>query len=380
MIPEVVVIGAGIAGSALAYYLSSAGARVTVLERDYGGLGATARSAGLLTSQLWNSLDIRLARTTQDISCELLGEGRDGFQRVGFLRVTRDESDLVAMKKNLETYREMGIRAELLLREELQDRFPPIRCDDLVAGLHTPEDGFIDPYDLAATFLSRARDGGAVIRPNMAVTRIGSSPKGVTLETALGEVTAERVILAAGAWCPFLLKGSGLTSYLRPYRVQALVTAPLENPPDLPMFHELPEGYYFRPEQNGLLLGDGTEEREVDPTAYNANADFALLSEVAGWISRRIPSLEDVKVVKGWAGLCVATPDRYPLVGQVDEVDGLYLLAGFNGLGVMRAPPLALALADYILGRKPAIDLSPLSPSRFRGVSDFAIREGFTLQ
>lgn len=380
MTPEVVVVGAGIAGSALAYYLSSGGTGVTVLERDYGGQGATGGSAGLLTVQLWNPLDVLLALTTQDISREFLGEGRGGFERAGFLRVTRDDEDISVMRKNLEAYRKSGIRADLFMREELGDHFPSIRVDDLAAGLYTPDDGFIDAYDLATAFLSKAREGGAVMRPNTEVTRIGSSSKGVLLETPRGEVTAELVILTAGAWCASLLRDSGLPSYLRPYRVQALVTAPLENPPDLPMFHELPEGYYFRPDQDSLLLGDGTEEREVDPTGFNANADFRLLSEIAGWISRRVPSLEGVKVARGWAGLCAATPDRYPLVGQVGDVEGLYVLAGFNGLGVMRAPPLAMALADSILGRKPQTDIASLAPDRFGDMSDFAIREGFTLQ
>lgn len=377
---EVVVVGAGIAGSALAYYLATGGARVTVLDRDYAGQGATGRSAGLLTIQLWNPLDILLARTTQDISQEFLGEGRGGFERVGFLRVTRDEEDIPAMRNNVETYCKGGNRADLFEGEDLGDRFPSINVDDLVAGLHTPDDGFIDAYDLASAFLSRARDGGTVVRPNTEVRRVRSTSKEVLLQTSRGEVTAELVVLTTGAWSSALLRDSGLQSHLRPYRVQALVTAPLKALPTLPMFHELPEGYYFRPDQDGLLLGDGTEEREVDPAGYNANADFGLLSEIASWISRRVPSLEGVKVARGWAGLCVATPDRYPLVGQLGGVEGLHLLAGFNGLGVMRAPPLARALADAILGRKPEIDLASLSPNRFEDARDFTIREGFTLQ
>ncbi len=380
MTVDVVVVGAGIAGSALAYYLSSGGAQVTILDRAFPGQGATGRSAGLLTVQLWNELDVSLARAAQDISSELLGEGRGGFERVGFLRVTRQEADVPAMRENLETYKTRGIDVELLQGEELADHFPLLATEGLAAGLYTPDDGFVDPHDLASVFINESREEGAVVRSETRVDAVHPTSGGVALETSGGPLNADLVVVAAGAWSAALLRRSGIHAHLKSYRTQALVTAPLESAPSLPMLHELPEGFYFRPDQAGLLLGDGTEEREVDPSGYNTQADFELYSEIARWISRRVPSLSTVGFARGWAGLCVGTPDRLPLVGRVGEGEGLYLFAGFNGMGIMRAPALAEALAEALLGGSPSLDLSPLSPDRFVDLEDFTIREGFTLR
>lgn len=378
MTADVVILGAGVAGSALAYALSEADVDVTLVERHLE-TAATGRSAGILTVQLWNELDVALAQATQTLATSLLGDGPQGFLRVGFLRATQLEEDLPAMARRVEEYRAWGCQAEVLDQSDLETRFPLLETADLVGGVYTPGDGYVDPYELASTLLSQARSRGRVQLRTAAARGLrsqGGSLKGV--ETSQGFIPAERVVVALGAWSPGWLRTQGLSLPLKPYRTQALLSRPVDLP-EVPMFHELPEGCYFRPDQEGLLLGDGTEEREADPDRYNSQADFRLQAEIAEWISRRIPRLTGLELARGWAGVCGATPDRFPLVGPISEVEGLYVLAGFNGLGIMRSPPLAEALAAHLVGRKPAVDLRPLRPSRF-GEEEFPIREGFTLR
>jgi glycine/D-amino acid oxidase-like deaminating enzyme len=146
------------------------------------------------------------------------------------------------------------------------------------------------------------------------------------------------------------------------------------------MLHEIPDGYYLRPEQAGLLVGDGTEYVEANLETYDRGADFSLYTDLAAWLSRRVPPAVAAMVTRGWSGLCQATPDRLPLAGEIGGIEGLFVLAGFNGLGVMRSPPLARSLAQEILGRRPPIELTPFRPDRFAEASDFRIREGFTLR
>ncbi len=377
---DAVIIGAGIAGSALAYHLSDEGLKVALVDKDYPGLGTSGRSAGFLTVQHWNRLDLLLSRLSQEFCSDILQE-KGGLQRVGFLRVTARGEDIPLMKERTRMYRQEGVEAELLEGKELEFRFPAIDFSGLAAGIHTPGDGFVDAYDVTTTLASLARANGTVMKMATTAQRIEiRSSKVSGVETAQGKLSADIVAVAAGAWSGSLLRKAEISLPLKPYRTQALVTAPVEGLPLLPMFHELPDGYYFRPDQDGILLGDGTEYREAEPTRYNTHADFGLYSEIAGWISKRMPTMKEVVLARGWAGLCVATPDRYPLVGPLDAVDGLYLMAGFNGLGVMRSPPLARALADKILGRRPSVNLAPLRPGRFSGNVDFPIMEGFTLQ
>lgn len=378
---DAVIVGAGIAGSALAYYLSSEGLRVILLDKDYPGLGASGRSAGLMTVQHWNRLDITLSKASQEICQQLAPDGRDVLRRVGFLRATSEEEDIVLMEERVRNYRKEDLQADLLEGEALSARFPAIDAADLLAGIFTPQDGYVDAYDVTSAFVSKARERGAVLTTRARAEGVSvASSRVVGVESAGNTITSEAVIIAAGAWSSGLLRGTGVDIPLKPYRTQALVTAPVKDPPDLPMFHELPPGLYFRPDQDGLLLGDGTEHEEADPRSYDTHADFELYSEIAAWISRRVPALKDASIARGWSGLCVATPDRLPVVGEVEEVEGLFVLGGFNGLGIMRAPPLARSLAEALLGHKPSLDLAPFYPGRFEGKADFPIREGFTLQ
>ncbi len=377
---DVVIVGAGLAGTALAYHLADADAAVVLVEKDYPGLGTSGRSAGFVTTQHWDRLDVGLSQASREVYQELAGE-EPALEVTGFLRATSATEDLPLMRRRMAMYAEEGVEVHLLKGEEIADRFPAIDATDLLAGLFTPHDGYVDAYDATRQLASRARDRGAELQTNTRMKGLRlAAGRLAGVETSRGELAADQVVVAAGPWTPSLLQKGGVALPLKPYRVQALTTAPLAEVPVLPMFHELPEGHYFRPDQEGLLLGDGSEETEANPASYNTHADFRLHTEIAAWVARRLSGLGDVQMAQGWAGLCVATPDRFPLVGPVPAIDGLHVFAGFNGLGVMRVPALARALADALLHRPPSADLTPFQPDRFPGDVEFAIREGFTLQ
>jgi sarcosine oxidase subunit beta len=253
--------------------------------------------------------------------------------------------------------------------------------EGLVGGLYTPQDAHVDPYDVTAALVAQAREDGCVVLVNHPVEAIRAERGAVTgVEGPGGFVEAPAVVVAAGAWTASLLRPLGVALPLKPYRVQALVTAPVPGLGRLPLFHELPGGFYLRPEGEGLLLGDGTEHAEADPEAYNPEPDFALYTDLASWLARRVPAASTATVIRGWASLCQATPDRLPLVGPVPEVEGLHVLAGFNGLGVMRGPALGQALAASLRDGTPAVALDPLRPDRFGELEAWPIREGFTLR
>jgi len=155
--------------------------------------------------------------------------------------------------------------------------------------------------------------------------------------------------------------------------VQALVaTADLAEP----MCYDATGGFYLRPHAAGLLAGDGTEDREADPDAYERDADPAFADGLLERVSYRVPSIADGDhgLERAWAGLCTATPDRDPLVGRIR--DGLYVATGFQGHGFMRAPAIGERLAEEILdgGRIDAFD-----PTRFRGDEAFDVVEGMAL-
>ncbi len=378
---DVVVVGAGIAGTAVTHFLAKGGVRVVLVDRSYPGQEATGRSAGFLVSQHWNDHDAALARASREITTGVHPEGESGFTTSGFLRLTSREEDIPVMRDRAREIQQTGSRAEVLKGRKLSRRFPWLRSAGLAGGLFTPEDGYLDPYEVATGFLERARARGAELLVNSPVKKLaiqGTRVRGVVAGKTT--VEADAVVLTLGPWTRGLLHAHGIELAVKGYRVQALVTAPIPDLPALPMLHEIPHGYYLRPEGAGLLVGDGTEYDEADPETYDRAADFALYTDLAAWLTRRVPSAGAAMVTRGWAGLCQATPDRLPLAGQLGGWEGLNVLVGFNGLGVMRSPPLAQALAAHLLGRPAALDLAPFRPDRFKAGRDFPIREGFTLQ
>lgn len=377
---DVAVVGAGIAGASVAAFLA-AHRSVALLDRAHPGHGATGRSAGFLASQPWNEADLALTEASRDICAEVGPDGPAGHRRAGFLRVTTSRDDVPTLKARASRLRKAGIRARYISARRLGRRFPWMGTAEVAGGLHTPEDGYVDPYDVTSGLVARAKAAGCLLLPNRRVRTVGVRNGRVTgVETLEGAVEASTVVLATGAWTNPLLDPLGVPLALKAYRVQALVTAPIPGLGPLPLLHEIPEGYYLRPEGEGLLVGDGTEYDEADPEAYNPEADFSLYADLASWLSQRVPGAAVASVLRGWAGLCQATPDRLPLVGPVEGVEGLHVLAGFNGLGIMRAPALGRALAAVLAGRDPPVDLTPYWPLRHDASEDFPIREGFTLR
>jgi glycine/D-amino acid oxidase-like deaminating enzyme len=178
-----------------------------------------------------------------------------------------------------------------------------------------------------------------------------------------------RGLVAAGAHTADLLAAAGIQVPLKPYRVQALTGSP-----DYagPMVYDATAGFYARPHPAGLLAGDGTEPVEADPDDWARDGDDWFVAETHERLARRLGV--DLGVERAWAGLCVATPDRDPLVGAVAE--GVYVAAGWQGHGFMRSPALGEAAAQAILGGDP---VPGFDPDRFDGDEAFEIVEGMAI-
>ncbi|MCI4364424.1 MAG: FAD-dependent oxidoreductase, partial [Thermoplasmata archaeon] len=143
---------------------------------------------------------------------------------------------------------------------------------------------------------------------------------------------------------------------------------------------------YLRPEDaSRILVGNGTELREVDPDQVPGGGTPEFLEHIAFALSQRWPRWQDSEVTASWSGVCDATPDRRPLIGSLDPDRSLYVLAGFNGFGVMRAAGAARRLADLFADPRAdssaAERLAPVRPNRFGPEPmSFGPQPGFTLE
>lgn len=385
---EVLVLGAGIAGAALAFHLGERRmGGVVVYDPRTPAAGATGRAAGIVTEQLWDAWDVRVARDSAEEYARLAARWDPTAYRVnGFARWTRNPETGAAMEAARVRLGSWGVTVERWGSSEIENRLPWVRPDGIVAASWAPRDGVVTPSALTEIYAESARRAGAEFLLGTPLAAFRSDGGGWILESGGRVVRARRAVVAAGAWSKRLLASVGHALPLCPYRTQAAVLRPSGPSPDgFPSVHDLDVDVYARPEANGrILAGDGTELVEADPETFRASADDSFIGHLAESFETRFPGWRDAELVRAWAGVCTATPDRRPLVGAVPGAEGLYVETGFNGFGVMRAGGTSRRLAALLVegDDSPAeVELASVDPARFGPRnSPFVPRPGFTLE
>ena len=385
--PEVLILGAGIAGCALAYHLGLRGLRALVVDPRPRAGGATGRAAGIVTGQLWNSFDIAVTREARAEARTLL-EGSDprAYWANGFVRWTARAPIRASLRAALPRLRSEGVEAREVGAGELRELFEGSRFPEEALGLYSESDVSLTPSALAESYAKAAESLGAQFETGRAVSALLPSPQGWTVTVAGSVWSAPSAVIAAGAWSKRVLEGLGRPLPLCPYRTQAALLRPARAPSgDFPSIHDIDTDVYLRPELSGrILAGDGTESVEADPERFVPGGDPAFVAHLAESLAGSFPVWAESEVTSAWAGVCTATPDRRPLVGSVPGTKGLYVMTGFNGFGVMRSGGVARRLAHLIHRPDDAsarVGLLPVRPERFQGpVHDFPPRPGFTLE
>lgn len=386
---DVLVLGAGIAGCALAYHLArrSVGP-VVVYDPGTPGAGATGRAAGIVSEQLWDPWDVTVVRESKE-EYEELAERYDpsAFAVNGGALWTRNREAVPVLEASIERLRSWSVRVSALDVTTLSEKVPWGRFDDVLSATWTPDDAVVAPSRVGELYAESGRELGVEYLLGTPATRFARS--GVHWElTVAGRTTrARRAVIAAGAWSKRVLASVGHPLPLAPYRTQAAVLRPSAPENRLfPSVHDLDWDVYVRPEEVGrIMAGDGTQLVEADPDRYSTGGDESFVAHVAECFGSRFPRWSDAELVRAWAGVCVATPDRHPLIGPVPGASGLYTITGFNGFGVMRAGGAAARLA-HVLAAGEGSDtelekIRPVLPARFPGPPQpFPIRPGYTLE
>jgi sarcosine oxidase subunit beta len=383
---ETIVLGAGIAGTALAGQLARAGfAPVVVVDPSTPAAGATGRAAGIVTEQLWDRWDVDVVRETMAEYARLAARYEPNAYRAnGFVRWTTRAEVAPLLESAEARLRGWGVDVRSVAPEELARQLPWVRTDDIVAAGFAPKDGVVMPSRMAELLVDEARALGVEFVFGAPVDDVGFRQGRWTVTSGERTFRAARAVVAAGAWSKKLLARVGAPLPLTPYRTQAALLRPTGGSGgDFPSFHDIDLDVYGRPEDAGrVLVGNGTEAVEADPDRFVPGGDERFLAHVAESFDTRLPGWKDADLLRAWAGVCVATPDRHPVIGPVPGTEGLYAITGFNGFGVMRAPGAARRLAAAM--REPARSaelLGPTLPARLRlPPKPFAPKPGFTLE
>lgn len=366
---EVVIVGGGVMGTSIAYHLAARGQRdVVLIERsDLFGQGATGKCAGGVRHQFASEINIRLS--TESIrmleNFEVEPGHAIGLRQCGYLFLLTRPEDVAAFRDNVALQHRLGIMTEWQSAEDVRQRLPQVRTDDVLAGTFYGRDGIADPSGVIDGYVSAARRLGARLFTGVEVTGLGVRSNGVSnVQTNAGSIEAATLVNAAGPFAADVGRMLGLDLPISPLRRQMVLTTPLpEIPLDFPFVIDFATGLYFHREGAGLLTGmanhderSGTDE-SVDLDWEQTALEFAV---------RRMPLLEQAGLASHWAGLYEMTPDAHPLVGRLAPFDNVYVAAGFSGHGFMQGPIIGKLLAEVMLdGRAHTIDITALSPARF---------------
>ncbi|MEW6026207.1 MAG: FAD-binding oxidoreductase [Planctomycetota bacterium] len=383
---EVVIIGGGGIGTSIAYHLSQAGVKnVVLLEKNLLGSGSSSKAAGLTILQWANESDVQLVQRSMEIYHELIRQNKDiKFHQSGliYLATTAEEEKYLRDSKIL--LDKYHIKSELLDRKGVKEYLGHwMHLANFPSGLYTPDDGYLDPFQIVNGFAKESRRNGVNLYEMAQVTAIRKTGNTFEVQSPEGVFFTPIVINAAGCWAKKVGELLGLKLPLKPYRTQIAVLKPSRPlPKDIIAVYDMNRNVYFHSETGGLLLaGDGTTNNEENPDQFRQKADSAFLEEIAQKISYLIPGMADAGVANSWAGLVTATPDRMPIIGRIPQMDNFILATGDNGYGFMRAGMLGKLVAEIALNQPPTINIEGLTIDRFgnKDLSDFKISQGMGL-
>ncbi|CAN5575231.1 FAD-binding oxidoreductase [soil metagenome] len=365
---DIVIIGAGIMGCAIAYALAEKGAKnIVVLERDQIGRGATADAAGGIRQQFSTETNVKLARHSVRV-WEEFGEqfGQDiSLRQQGYLFLLSDPADRQIFEQNLAMQQRLGVPVRWLSTDEIHDVNPYIELQDVYGGTYCPEDGWVDTYAATIGYATAARRLGVVFEEGSEAVEILRNEDAIFgVRTNLSLMSSPLVIISAGPFTRQVGRLAGVDIPVDPYRRMSFVTEPFDAmPPTLPMTIEFSSGLYFHPESGGFLFGMGNRD---EPSSLNKTVDEEWMATTVEALVNRAPAFDAASILNGWAGFYEVTPDDNPVIGFVPGVEGLAVAAGFSGHGFMQGPAIGICMAELLLvGAATTVDIHEFRPSRF---------------
>ena len=368
---DFIILGAGVMGTSIAFHLARrAPGRIAILDKDHVGSGNSSRSSALVRMHYSFPPEVQLALVSLKVFQhwrEVVGEGGE-FRNTGFIRLVHP-SDTDLLRKNVAMQKSLGTHVELIDRNQLRELEPDWQVDEVELAAYEPDSGYSDGNVTANDFLARARELGVAYLPKTRATAFLIDQGRVRgVRTEQDEIHAPLVIAATGPWSRPLFQPTG---YDPPIETEFHQVAILKKPTDLKgrgcaCIDSATLTYFRNDGPDKFLIGDFHGTRPVDPDNFPQRASETDLEELIERATRRIPKLEDAEVMRGTTGVYDMTSDSRPLLGAVPGVEGLYICAGFSGMGFKISPAIGLLMSELLLdGRAATIDITPFRPTRF---------------
>jgi len=371
-----VVIGGGVGGCSILYWLARLGwDDVVLVERAELTSGSTFHSAGLV-GQLRSSLSLtKMMMASVELYRTLEAEVglETGWREVGSLRLASSEERMEEIARQAGWAKTFGLPLDLISAAEAQALFPPMSTDDVLGAAYLPTDGYIDPSQLTFALAEGARRRGAEVATHTRVIGLELERGRVTgVDTDRGKIETDVVVNAGGMFAAELGALAGVIVPTVPMAHEYLVLEPSGLPLEMPTMRDPSLLVYFRPESGGLIMG-GYERHSAPwgldgiPQDFNGkllDEDWPRFEELMTNAVVRVPSLEEMGVVKLINGPEAFTPDGEFILGPTD-VRGFWVAAGFCAHGLAGAGGMGQLVAEWIVEGTPSLDVWHMDSRRF---------------
>ncbi len=378
---KVVVIGGGVVGCSCAYHLAKFGWKdVILVERDKLTSGTTWHAAGLV-SQIGPSAPItKIRKYSLDLYKELEKkvDHSAGLRLNGALSIAQEEGRWQELKRQATTAQLYNFDVQILNKDQVKEKAPLIKNEDLLGGILMPGDGSGDPSGITQLLAKAAKSEGASIFEDSPVDKILIRNKKIEGVIVNGQkIDCEYIVLATGMWSRQIGEKIGVSIPLYPAEHFYVITEPIDNlPKDFPVVRDFDSRTYFKEDAGKLLLGifegksipafDKTNEVPDDFSFGEFQENLEHFEPYLEACMKRFPVLEKTGIRKFFAGPESFTPDTNTLLGEVPEIRNFFVCCGLNSIGIASAGGVGKVTAEWMMNGHINEDIFSYDIKRFQ--------------
>jgi glycine/D-amino acid oxidase-like deaminating enzyme len=380
---DVVIVGSGIVGSAIAFFLSRARLKVCLIDRSDLGAGTTSAAAiaGLLQTKT-SAVKLALARESLELLDGLHAEFEHSFQfdRAGSVLAAQSETEFQVVRDMVSKLKVNGLEVEIVDGDGARAAMPVL--GPLVIGASICRlDAIINPLELVMSYVRHARRLGATFCTGTEVTGIECRGDKVTgVQTNRGGIATPKVVDACGVWSPAVARMVGFDLPIKPRKGEILVTEPvppfikgtliaaryLVSKASTQVSSETPGasrtvGVTLAQARRGNLIVGSTREF----AGYDRRSTYAGIHELARQLVEIVPTMKNIRVIRSYAGQRPITPDGLPVISGLPGMPDFVVATGHEGDGIVLSAVTASIVTNLITGAPDARNIEALSCARF---------------